>query len=193
MANGVAGVQIVNRVRTEELRTGPSPCWPMAVSRSRYLAPSVLLAFAAPALFILIAGVVIGAPGCRCAHRPQLRLPRCRPSYHHSRGLDGGRPHAVAGDRRPSPGPNRLVGRRSRVVRADPAWAEFQTPGWALGISPYYHVPRRGRNAGSARAAVDQPVHPRIPWSSGSRVPSPGRPPTAASEHLYPMAGRPRG
>ena len=136
----IAGVQIVNRVRTEELEVRAEPVLATAVSRSRYLAPSVLLAFAAPALFILIAGVVIGALAA-AAHiglnfgYPPLQAVATIPAVWTVVAL------AVA-----------VIGARPRVQIA--SWAgvlvsfgltlfgpSFKLPGWALGISPYYHVP----------------------------------------------------
>lgn len=136
----IAGVQIVNRVRTEELEDRAEPVLATAVSRPRYLAPSVLLAFAAPALFILIAGVVIGflAASANIGLNfgdPPLQAVATIPAVWTVVAL------AVA-----------IIGARPRVQIA--SWAgvfasfgltllgpSFKLPDWALGISPFYHVP----------------------------------------------------
>lgn len=136
----VAGVQIVNRVRTEELEDRAEPVLATAVSRPRYLAPSVLIAFAAPALFILIAGVVMGALAASADiglnfGYPPLQALATIPAVWTVIAL------AVA-----------VIGARPRVRIA--SWAgvlasfgltllgpSFKLPNWALGISPYYHVP----------------------------------------------------
>ncbi len=136
----IAGVQIVNRVRTEELQDRAEPVLATAVSRTRYLAPSVLVAFAAPALFILIAGVVVGVLAATA-----------------DIGLDFGYPplQAVA----TIPAVWTVVALAVAVIGARPhvqiaSWAgvlgsfgltlfgpSFKLPDWALGISPFYHVP----------------------------------------------------
>ncbi|WP_059037756.1 ABC transporter permease, partial [Gordonia desulfuricans] len=56
----VAGVQIVIRVRAEELADRAEPVLATAVSRERYLAGTVVVAFATPILFLLLAGVFVG-------------------------------------------------------------------------------------------------------------------------------------
>ena len=136
----VAGVQIVNRVRTEELEDRVDPVLATAVGRARYLAPNVLVAFAAPALFVLISGVIIGALAA-AAHiglnfgYPPLQALATIPAVWTVIAL------AVA-----------VIGARPQVRIA--SWAgvlgsfgltllgpSFKLPDWALGISPYYHVP----------------------------------------------------
>ena len=136
----VAGVQIVNRVRTEELEDRVEPVLATALGRARYLAPNVLVAFAAPALFILISGVMIGALAAS-AHiglnfgYPPLQAAATIPAVWTVIAL------SVA-----------VIGARPQVRIA--SWAgvlvsfgltlfgpSFKLPDWALAISPYYHIP----------------------------------------------------
>ncbi|MFC9549977.1 hypothetical protein ACFTWF_03920 [Rhodococcus sp. NPDC056960] len=56
----VPGVQTINRVRAEELDDRTEPVLATAIGRSRYLGSNVAVAFVAPAVFVLIAGIVIG-------------------------------------------------------------------------------------------------------------------------------------
>jgi ABC-2 type transport system permease protein len=136
----VAGVQIINRVRAEELDDRVEPVLATAVSRGRYLAPNVLIAFTASALYVLIAGVVVGI----FAGSADI-------------GLNFGYPplQAVA----TIPAVWTVIALAVAVIGAHPqrqiaSWVgvlvsfgltllgpSFKLPGWALGISPFYHVP----------------------------------------------------
>ncbi|GCE75548.1 ABC transporter permease [Cellulomonas biazotea] len=55
----VAGIQVVLRVRSEELEDRVEPLLAGAVPRRRYYASNVVVALAAPAVFLLLAGTVI--------------------------------------------------------------------------------------------------------------------------------------
>ncbi|GAB2660795.1 exporter of polyketide antibiotics [Gordonia jinhuaensis] len=56
----IAGVQTINLVRNEELNDRAEPVLATAVTRNRYLGSSVAVAFAETALYMVIAGVVVG-------------------------------------------------------------------------------------------------------------------------------------
>jgi len=136
----VAGVQTLNRVRAEELGDRVDPVLATAVGRPRYLASNVLIALAAPALFMLIAGVGIGllAAGADIGLNfgyPPLQALATIPAVWTVIAL------SVA-----------VIGAHPKVQIA--SWAgvlasfgltllgpSFKLPNWALGISPFYHIP----------------------------------------------------
>lgn len=55
----IPGVQTMLKVRTEELEDRVEPLMACAIARSRYYGSNVLIAFLAPAVYVLIAGIVI--------------------------------------------------------------------------------------------------------------------------------------
>lgn len=57
----ISGVQIVLRLRSEELDGRADPVLAGALHRTRYLGATVALAFAAPAVLVLLAGLLIAA------------------------------------------------------------------------------------------------------------------------------------
>ncbi len=57
----IPGVQTMIKVRTEEMDDRVEPLIATAISRPRYLGSNVLVAFLAPAVYVLIAGALIGA------------------------------------------------------------------------------------------------------------------------------------
>lgn len=57
----VSGVQIMLKLRSEEMEGRLEPVLAGALHRARYLAGNVVLAFAAPAAFVLLAGLLIAA------------------------------------------------------------------------------------------------------------------------------------
>jgi ABC-2 type transport system permease protein len=136
----VAGVQTVNRVRTEEVSDRTEPVLAGAVSRYRYLGSNVLIAFAAPALFLLIAGVMLGLLAATANiglnfGYPPLQALATIPAVWTVTAI------SVA-----------VIGAHPRVQIA--SWAgilvsfgltllgpSFKLPNWALAISPFYHVP----------------------------------------------------
>ncbi|WP_238422216.1 ABC transporter permease [Gordonia sp. 'Campus'] len=136
----VGGVQIVNRIRAEELDDRTEPVLAAAISRTRYLSSNVSVAFLAPALFMLIAGVVIGIFASTADigvtfGNAFLQAVATIPAVWTVIAL------AVA-----------VIGARPRVQPA--SWIgvlasfvltllgpSFKLPTWALGISPFFHVP----------------------------------------------------
>ena len=137
----VAGVQIVNRVRAEELDDRTEPVLATAITRNRYYGGNVLVAFAAPAVFVLIAGTVIGVFAATAKigigfGDALLQALGTVPAVWTIVAL------AVA-----------VIGARPQVQLA--SWLgvivsfvltllgpSFKLPDWALGISPFYHVPK---------------------------------------------------
>ncbi|MBN1172416.1 MAG: multidrug ABC transporter permease [Micromonosporaceae bacterium] len=67
----VFGVQIVMRIYAEEIDYRVEPLLAAALSRARYLASNAVIAFAAPALGLLVAGTIIGL----IAHTGEPDLP----------------------------------------------------------------------------------------------------------------------
>nr|WP_020790702.1 putative membrane protein [Gordonia sp. NB41Y] len=136
----IAGVQIVVRIRAEELADRAEPVLATAVSRQNYLAGTVLVAFAAPVLFLLLAGVVVGIFASTAGigitfGDAVLQAIVTIPAVWTVIAI------AVT-----------VVGARPQVMLA--AWIgvlasfvltlfgpSFKLPDWALAISPYYHVP----------------------------------------------------
>ncbi|MFN3339280.1 MAG: ABC transporter permease [Dietzia sp.] len=57
----IPGVQIMLRVRTEEMDDRVEPVLAGAVHRTRYYADNVILAFAAPAVYVLLSGILIAS------------------------------------------------------------------------------------------------------------------------------------
>lgn len=57
----IPGVQAVLKVRSEEANDRVEPVLASSVGRARYFASNVLLAFAFPALYVLLAGILVGA------------------------------------------------------------------------------------------------------------------------------------
>lgn len=138
--SSVSGVQSVNRVRTEELEDRTEPVMATAISRDRYLASNIVVALAAPAVFILIAGVVIGI-------------------FASTADIGIGFGDAVLQAAATIPAVWTVVAVSVAVIGARPqlqlaSWLgvlasfvltllgpSFKLPDWALGISPFYHVP----------------------------------------------------
>ncbi|GAA4668251.1 ABC transporter permease [Gordonia humi] len=136
----ICGVQTMNRLRTEELEDRAEPVLATAVGRIQYLRSNALIAFAVPAVCILVAGVVMG-----------IFL-----SFN-DLGLtfgDGVRQASAT-----VPAAWTVIGLSVAVIGARPAvriasWAgvllsfvltllgpSFKLPDWALGFSPFWHVP----------------------------------------------------
>ena len=136
----IACVQIVLRVRKEELEDRVEPLIATPVSRPRYYASAVLLAFAAAATFLVVAGLIIAA----FASQADI-------------GVTFG--DAIGQALATVPAVWTVIAVAVLVVGARPkvaiaAWAgvllsfgltllgpTFGLDDWVLAISPYYHVP----------------------------------------------------
>lgn len=136
----ICGVQTMNRMRTEELDDRTEPVLATAVSRIQYLRSNALVALAVPALCILIAGAVMGI----------------FVSFH-DLGLTYG--DVILQALATIPAAWTVVALAVAVIGARPAvriasWAgvllsfvltllgpSFKLPDWALGFSPFWHVP----------------------------------------------------
>lgn len=136
----ISGVQTVNRLRSEELDDRTEPVLATAVTRSRYLSSSVVVAFIASAVFVLLAGIVIGIFAAAA-----------------DIGVNFGDAFLQAVATVPAVWTViavavTVIGARPRVQLA--SWSgvlasfvltllgpSFKLPSWALGISPFYHVP----------------------------------------------------
>ncbi|MDL9937834.1 ABC transporter permease [Gordonia sp. ABSL1-1] len=136
----VPGVQTIIRIRAEELDDRLEPVLASSVSRWRYLADNVAIAFLAAAAYVLIAGVVIGV----FAATADIGI-----------GVGDAVMQAVV----TIPAVWTVVAIAVLIIGARPqvqiaAWIgvlasfvltllgpSFKLPTWALGISPFYHVP----------------------------------------------------
>ncbi|TYQ14318.1 UNVERIFIED_ORG: ABC-2 type transport system permease protein [Gordonia westfalica J30] len=136
----VAGVQIVNRVRTEELEDRTEAVLATSVARVRYFAASVLVAFLASAVFLLIAGVVVGVFAStadigigfgNALLQAVVTVPATWAVIAFAVAVIGARPMA-----RPAIWLGVLVSFVMTILGPS-----FKLPGWALGFSPFHHVP----------------------------------------------------
>lgn len=136
----IPGVQTMLKVRAEELEDRVEPVLATAVSRPRYFASQVALAFALPAAGVGVAGAIVGIFGASAGIGVSfgttfLQALATVPAVWTVVGL------SVA-----------VVGARPRVSLA--AWAgvlisfvltvlgpSFRLWDWALAISPFWHVP----------------------------------------------------
>ncbi|MCF8569210.1 ABC transporter permease [Gordonia sp. HY002] len=136
----ICGVQTMNRVRAEELDDRAEPVLAAAVSRIGYLRSNVLIALGIPAVCVLVAGAVMGV----FVSFADL-------------GLDFG--DVIRQALATLPAVWTVVALAVAVIGARPAvriasWAgvlasfvltllgpSFKLPDWALGISPFWHVP----------------------------------------------------
>lgn len=136
----VPGVQTMLRVRTEELSDRVEPIIATATPRRKYFGSNVLLALGAPAVLVLIAGLVVSVLAA---------------TAHIGITWTGAIGQAVA----TIPAVWTVVAVSVAVVGAHPqvrmaAWAgvllsfgltllgpTFGLPDWALAISPFWHVP----------------------------------------------------
>ncbi|MCC3274942.1 ABC transporter permease [Arthrobacter sp. zg-Y20] len=135
----IPGVQIVQKVRTEELAGRLEPVLAAAVPRSRYFTANVILALAAPTIYLLLAGAIIavlasGELGID-AGRVLLQAVVTVPAVCTATSVSAA-----------------VVGARPRLVIA--SWAgvfisfaltllgpTFRLWDWVLAISPFWHVP----------------------------------------------------
>lgn len=152
----ICGVQAVNRIRTEELEDRTEPVLATSVSRIGYLASNVVVALAVPAVAVILAGVVIGIFATFTdigLHFGDVLL------------------QAIA----TVPAVWTVIALALAVIGARPAmriatWAgvlisfvltllgpSFKLPDWALGISPFWHVPN---------VAADSPNWLGLVWIS---------------------------
>ncbi|TSD93727.1 multidrug ABC transporter permease [Gordonia rubripertincta] len=136
----VAGVQIVNRVRTEELEDRTEAVLATSVARVRYLATNIVVAFVATAAFLLIAGTVVGVfastAGIGITFGDALlqavaTIPATWTVIAFAVAVIGARPEA-----RPAIWLGVLVSFVMTILGPS-----FKLPGWALGFSPFHHVP----------------------------------------------------
>lgn len=136
----IAGVQIITRVRTEELSDRAEPVLATAVSRQRYLAASVMVAFAAPILFLVVAGVFIGIFASTAGigigfgdalFQAIVTIPAVWTVIAIAVTVTGVRPQVMVAA---------WIGVLASFVLTlfGPS---FKLPDWALAISPFYHVP----------------------------------------------------
>ncbi|MEO9328984.1 ABC transporter permease [Gordonia aurantiaca] len=136
----VAGVQIVNRVRTEELEDRAESVLATAVHRLRYLGTNVAVALAASGMFMVIAGGLVGI-FASTAHigigfgdavlQAVATIPAVWTVVAFAVLVLGGRPLV-----RPAIWLGVLVSFVMTVLGPS-----FKLPGWALGFSPFHHVP----------------------------------------------------
>jgi ABC-2 type transport system permease protein len=136
----IPGVQTMLKVRTEEMDDRVEPVLAGAVSRPRYYASNVVVALGAPTIYVLIAGTIVALLashadiGVTFGHA-LLQAVATVPAVWTVAAL------AVA-----------VIGARPKVQLA--AWVgvlasfaltllgpTFKLPNWALGISPFWHVP----------------------------------------------------
>ncbi|MEV6348254.1 multidrug ABC transporter permease [Actinoplanes sp. NPDC051851] len=136
----VFGVQIVMRIYAEEVDCRVEPVLAGAISRAKYLASNALIAFAAPAVALLIAGTVIGLiaasaePGVSAGdviRQAVATIPAVWTIVALALAAVGARP-AV-----------RLVGWLGVVLTfvLTLLGPLFKLWDWILGISPLWHVP----------------------------------------------------
>ncbi|MFE0751984.1 ABC transporter permease [Gordonia sp. NPDC058843] len=136
----VAGVQIVNRIRTEELEDRAEAVLATAVNRPRYFGATTGVALVVPAALVTVAGLVIGA-------------------FASTADLDIGFGDVFVQSIATIPAVWAVVGIAVAVIgtrpRMRPAiWLgvlvsfvltilgpSFKLPDWALGFSPFHHVP----------------------------------------------------
>lgn len=141
--SAIPSVQIIVKVRHEEMEDRVEPLLAGAVRRERFYASHIVLALIVPALYVLIAGIIIAALAARadigvdfaetvwqaCATIPAVWTIT-----------------ALAGA---------VVGARPQILLA--AWLgvlasfgltllgpTFDLPDWALAISPFWHIPHVG-------------------------------------------------
>ncbi len=136
----VAGVQTMLRMRSEELEDRVEPLLATPLSRVRYFAANTVLALVLPALLTLVSGTIIAAIAAgadtgvsfsEALLQAVLTVPAVWTAASVSMAVTGARP---------------------RIIIA--AWAgvllsfaltllgpTFRLPDWALGISPFWHVP----------------------------------------------------
>ncbi|CAM2835824.1 ABC transporter permease [Skermania piniformis] len=142
----VAGVQTVNRVRAEEIDYRTEPVLATAVTRTRYLAGNVAVAFAETAAFVIVAGIVIGI----FASSADIGI-----------GFGDAVLHAIV----TIPAVWTVVALAVAVIGARPrvqlvSWLgvlvsfvitlfgpSFKLPDWAMAVSPFDHVPAVGAAA----------------------------------------------
>ncbi|MCC9205882.1 ABC transporter permease [Arthrobacter sp. zg-Y769] len=135
----IPGVQILQKVRTEELEGRLEPVLAADVSRPRYFTANVVLALAAPTVYLLVAGTIITVLASG------------------ELGIDAGKVllqavAAVPAVWTATAAAAAVVGARPRLVIA--SWAgvfisfvltllgpTFRLWDWVLAISPFWHVP----------------------------------------------------
>ncbi|UEA59831.1 multidrug ABC transporter permease [Gordonia otitidis] len=136
----IAGVQIINRMRTEELEYRAESVLATAVSRARYLGAGVIVAFGATAAFLIIAGVVvgifastadIGITFSNTVLQAIVTIPAVWTVTAIAVAVIGARPHAQLAS---------WIGALASFVLTL-LGPSFKLPTWALGISPFYHIP----------------------------------------------------
>ncbi|AFR49132.1 ABC transporter permease [Gordonia sp. KTR9] len=136
----VAGVQVVNRIRTEELEDRAEAVLATSVSRSSYFGATTGVALVVPAVLVTVAGSVIGI-------------------FASTTDLDIGFGDVFVQSIATIPAVWAVVGIAVAVIGARPhmrpaIWLgvlvsfvltilgpSFKLPEWALGVSPFHHVP----------------------------------------------------
>ncbi|MCF8609373.1 multidrug ABC transporter permease [Gordonia sp. HY285] len=136
----ISGVQTMNRLRTEELGDRAEPVLATAVSRVGYLRSSILLALATPAVCVVVAGVVmsvfvsfadLGLSFGTVILQSLATIPAVWTVVAFSVAVIGARPEA------------RVAGWAGVLLSfvLTLLGPSFKLPNWALGFSPFRHVP----------------------------------------------------
>ncbi|GJF09901.1 exporter of polyketide antibiotics [Mycolicibacterium cyprinidarum] len=136
----VSGVQIVNRIIFEENNFRVEPLLAGALRRPTYLASNIVIAYLAPAIYLLLSGTIIGLIAANFDTGVSI-------------------PSVIAQAAATVPAVWALVAVAAAAIGARPAvrlvgWLAivaafaltilgptFKLPGWALAISPLHHVP----------------------------------------------------
>ena len=168
----VPGVQVMLKVRTEELEDHVGPIMATAVPRSRYYASNVLPALVAPTCYLLLAGTLVallasradigirfgGALGQAVATVPAVWTVVAV---------------SVAGGRRAADRQHRRLARGARLVRPHTARSHLRAVRLGLGHQPVLaHTQHLGRRSRLQRAGVDHAVHLAAHGGRVRRIPS---------------------
>lgn len=136
----IPGVQVMLKVRSEELEDRVEPLMAGAVSRPRYYASNVLVAFAYPTIFILIAGSLIAALAAGAdigvdfgdaVFQAVVTIPAVWTVVAVSVAVVGARPAVVLAA---------WFGVLASFVLTI-LGPTFGLDDWVLGISPFWHIP----------------------------------------------------
>ena len=136
----VPGVQVMLRVRSEEMAERVEPIMATAQSRPRYYGANVLVALLAPAVFIVLAGIMIATIASQAdvgvtfgdaVLQAVATVPATWTITAIAVTVVGARPHVTLAA---------WIGvvASFAITLLGPT---FDFPDWALGISPFWHVP----------------------------------------------------
>ncbi len=136
----ISGVQVMLKVRSEEMEDRVEPVLATAISRRRYYASNVVVALGSPAIYVLLAGTLIaliashadlGVSFGGVLRQVLATVPAVWTVVAMSVTVIGARPHfrLVA-----------WIGVLASFVLTL-LGPTFGLPNWILGISPYWHVP----------------------------------------------------